>query len=117
MMSEFRDFELQSLGPSVADPRVLDRTVKKHKTGDALAQIAITVVLMLAICAVTFVLSMDRAAAAALQDSEGTVLSTSLAAILALAALAGVTLLAQARRSRPVPVPVRVRARRAPRQD
>mgnify|MGYP003612629465 CR=1 FL=1 len=27
MMSEFRDFELQQLGPSVADPRVLDRAV------------------------------------------------------------------------------------------
>lgn len=116
-MSEFHDFELQHLGPSVADPRVLDRAVKKHKTGDALAQIAITVVLMLAICAVTFVLSMDRAAAATLQDSEGTVLSTSLAAIIALVALAGATLAAQARRPQPVPVPVRVRARRAPRQD
>ncbi len=117
MMSEFRDFELQQLGPSVADPRVLDRAVKKHKTGDAMAQMAITIVLMLAICAVTFVLSMDRAAAAVLQDSEGTVLSSSLAAIIALVALAGAALLAQARRTRPVPVPVRVRANRTPRPN
>ncbi len=115
-MSEFRDFELQQFGPSVADPQMLARAVKKHKLGDAMAQIAITIVLMLAICAVTFVLSMDRAAAAGLHDPEGIVVSTSLIAILALAAAAGAALLAQMRRSRPVLVPVRVRTRRDPRQ-
>ncbi len=65
-MSEFREFSPLRLGASTADPDVLARAVRKHKTGDAMAQVFLTLALMLAICAVTFVLSVDRAGALAL---------------------------------------------------
>lgn len=53
-------------GRSAADPDTLARAVRAHKAGDALAQAALTVALMLAIGAVAFVLSAERAAAAGL---------------------------------------------------
>ncbi|WP_029002931.1 hypothetical protein [Azorhizobium doebereinerae] len=114
-MSEFRDFELQHLGPSAADPQLLARAVKKHQIGDVVAQIALTIVLMLAICAVTFVLSLDRAAAASLEPLEGTAVSTSLTAFVTLFGLAAAFLLVPQRKLKPIPV--RVRARRTLRRD
>lgn len=51
---------------STADPDLLARAVRAHKAGDALAQAAITVALVLAIGAVAFALGVDRAAAAGL---------------------------------------------------
>lgn len=49
---------------SAADPDTLARAVRAHKAGDAFAQAALTLALMLAIGAVAFVLSSARAAAA-----------------------------------------------------
>ncbi|WP_454917593.1 hypothetical protein [Xanthobacter sediminis] len=49
---------------SPADPDTLARAVRAHKAGDAFAQAALTLALMLAIGAVAFVLSSGRAAAA-----------------------------------------------------
>ncbi|MGR7996348.1 MULTISPECIES: hypothetical protein [unclassified Xanthobacter] len=51
---------------SAADPDTLARAVRAHKAGDALAQAALTVALMMAIGAVAVVLSVERAAAAGL---------------------------------------------------
>ncbi|MFG1462046.1 hypothetical protein V5F77_04020, partial [Xanthobacter sp. DSM 24535] len=62
-MSEFREFALLEKDVSCADPDALARAVRNHKAGDALAQAALTIALMLAICAVTVVLSFDRASA------------------------------------------------------
>lgn len=68
-MSDFRDFAMLRVGASPADPEALARAVRKHKTGDVMAQAALTLALMLAICAVTFVLSVDRASAMSLATS------------------------------------------------
>lgn len=118
-MSQFRDFELQEFGPSATDPQILARAVKKHQIGDVVAQIALTIVLMLAICAVTFVLSLDRAAAASLGPMEGVAVSTSLSlsftAILTLFGCAAAMLLVPQRKLKAIPV--RVRARRTIRRD
>jgi hypothetical protein len=116
-MSEFREYGMLQVGPSAADPDALARVVRNHKTGDAMTQAAITVALMIAICAVTFVLTVDRAAAATLLlDNAGassfafaTAIGAGLAA-LGTAILIGLRL--QERRTmrlRPVPVPVRTR--------
>lgn len=57
-------FGPQGAATSNADPEMLARAVRAHKAGDAFAQAAITFALMIAIGAVAFVLSSDRAAAA-----------------------------------------------------
>lgn len=51
---------------SVADPDTLARAVRAHKAGDAFAQAALTLALMVAIGTVAVVLSSGRAAAAGL---------------------------------------------------
>ncbi|WP_234052192.1 MULTISPECIES: hypothetical protein [unclassified Xanthobacter] len=51
-------------GFSAADPDTLARAVRAHKAGDAFAQAALTIALMLAIGTVAVVLSSGRAAAA-----------------------------------------------------
>ncbi|MFG1397399.1 hypothetical protein [Roseixanthobacter pseudopolyaromaticivorans] len=120
-MSEFREFAVLEHGVSSADPEALARAVRNHKRGDALAQVALTIALMLAICAVTVVLSFDRASASVLNAAEATMssslLSTSLLSLslLGLVALAGATLMARLRAPRPQPVPVRANRRRMPR--
>lgn len=64
--------EFSSRAPlSAADPEVLARAVRAHKVGDAFAQAALTLALMLAIGAVAFVLSAERAAAASLLAAGG----------------------------------------------
>ncbi len=68
-MSDFRDFAMLRVGASPSDPEALARAVRKHKTGDVMAQAGLTLALMLAICAVTFVLSVDRASAMSLAAS------------------------------------------------
>lgn len=92
---------------SAADPDTLARAVRAHKAGDAFAQAALTIALMLAIGAVAFVLSSGRAAAAGLlaQDVAGH------AATLGALALAGGALLVAARMTLSR-VRVRVRDRR-----
>ncbi|WP_133865460.1 MULTISPECIES: hypothetical protein [Azorhizobium] len=115
MMSQRHAFELQELGPSAADPQVLARAVKKHQIGGVVAQIALTIVLMLAICAVTLVLSLDRAAAASLETTEGTAVSMSMTAVFTVFGLAAAFLLLP--RREPKPVPVRIKARRTLRRD
>ncbi|MGU3493308.1 hypothetical protein ACLBXM_04625 [Xanthobacteraceae bacterium A53D] len=110
-MSELRDFELQQFGPSAADPQILARAVKKHQIGDVFAQVALTIVLMLAICAVTFVLSIDRASAAGLETLEGTAVSTTFTAFITMFGLAAAALFFVPQRKLK-PVPVRVRSRR-----
>lgn len=94
-MSEHRDLELGVLGfesfttrppLSAADPEVLARAVRAHKVGDAFAQAALTFALMLAIGAVAFVLSAERAAAASLLAGgalTGHVAAVALAAVCA----------------------------------
>lgn len=114
-MSQRHAFELQELGPSAADPQVLARAVKKHQIGGVVAQIALTIVLMLAICAVTLVLSLDRAAAASLETTEGTAVSMSMTAVFTVFGLAAAFLLLP--RREPKPVPVRIKARRTFRRD
>lgn len=64
-------FDAPGTATSHADPEVLARAVRAHKAGDAFAQAAIAVALMLAIGAVAFVLSVDRAAAADFVASPG----------------------------------------------
>lgn len=64
-------FDAPGTVTSHADPEVLARAVRAHKAGDAFAQAAIAVALMLAIGAVAFVLSIDRAAAADLVAGPG----------------------------------------------
>lgn len=70
---QFDVFGLDAPGAATshADPEVLARAVRAHKAGDAFAQAAIAVALMLAIGAVAFVLSIDRAAAAGLVADAG----------------------------------------------
>ncbi|QTL03712.1 hypothetical protein J5J86_23805 [Aquabacter sp. L1I39] len=116
-MSEFREYGMLQVGTSAADPDALARVVRNHKAGDAMTQAAITVALMVAICAVTFVLTVDRAAAATLLlDSSGSPsFAFGLAIGAGLAALGIAIVLGhrlQERRTarlRPVPVPVRAR--------
>ncbi|WP_127089144.1 hypothetical protein [Aquabacter cavernae] len=124
-MSEFRDFAMMRVGVSPADPEALARAVRKHKAGDVMAQVALTFALMLAICAVTFVLTVDRAAAASLVGTsfgveEITMLTQALGAmplaILAALAIGGGLLVAygaarRAEEARLVRVPVRARRR------
>ncbi|MFG1478172.1 hypothetical protein V5F53_05825 [Xanthobacter sp. V4C-4] len=78
---------------SAADPDTLARAVRAHKAGDAFAQAALTLALMLAIGAVAFVLSTGRAAAAGVLV-EGV---ADHAAVLSAVALAGGGLLLAAR--------------------
>jgi hypothetical protein len=118
-MSEFRELGMLQVGASSADPEALARVVRNHKAGDALAQVALTVALMLAICAVTFALSMDRAAAATLYQGETSMVSHALMGSSALAVLGAVAVVAMALVSRlrqpqmkPIRIPVRDRAPR-----
>ncbi|OYY30622.1 MAG: hypothetical protein B7Y65_00490 [Azorhizobium sp. 35-67-15] len=101
------------------------RAVRKHKAGDAMAQVALTIALMLAICAVTVVLSFDRASASVLNAAEATMSSSLLSSSLlsssllslslfGLVALAGAALLTRMRVARLQPVRVRA-SRRLPR--
>lgn len=116
-MSEFREYGMLQAGTSAADPDALARVVRNHKAGDAMTQAAITVALMIAICAVTFVLTLDRAAAATLllDDAGGPSFAFGLAIGAGVAALGTAVLLGQrlqdkrAARLRPAPVPVRAR--------
>lgn len=121
-MSEFRDFAMLRVGASPADPEALARAVRKHKAGDVMAQVALTFALMLAICAVTFVLTVDRAAAmvmsAGLGSEEMTMVTHAFdampLAILAVLALGGSLLVAyraarQSDEARLIRVPVRAR--------
>ncbi|WP_132032943.1 hypothetical protein [Aquabacter spiritensis] len=112
-MSEFREFGMLRVGASAADPEALARAVRKHKTGDAMAQAALTVALMMAICAVTFVLSVDGAAAFTLGGENSSVASHLLfgASLAATGAVAVGILLWTNVRTRAVPVRVR-RSRR-----
>jgi len=115
-MSEFRELGMLQVGASAADPEALARVVRNHKAGDALAQAALTVALMLAICAVTFALSMDRAAAATLFEGETSMVShalmgTSALAVLGAAVVVAMALLSRLRQSQPRPVRVPVRGR------
>ncbi|MEW6257000.1 MAG: hypothetical protein AB1592_13685 [Pseudomonadota bacterium] len=113
------------VGASPADPEALARAVRKHKAGDVMAQVALTFALMLAICAVTFVLTVDRASAmtmasAGLGSEEMTMVTHAFGAmplaILSALALAGSLFVAyrarQSSESRLVRVPVRARRRR-----
>jgi hypothetical protein len=122
--SEFRDFAMLRVGASPADPEALARAVRKHKAGDVMAQVALTFALMLAICAVTFVLTVDRAAAmtlagAAFGSEEMTMVTQALGAmplaILAALALGGMfaayRAAQRAEEARLVRVPVRARRR------
>lgn len=94
-MSNLRDMEFEGFGwrqsqaMPVADPEVLARAVRAHKVGDAMAQAALTIALMIAIGAVAFVLSATGAAAGEL--FVGSVIAHS--AALAAAALCGGALL------------------------
>lgn len=101
-MSEHRDLDTGVLSleawPSRAplsptDPEVLARAVRAHKAGDAFAQAALTVTLMVAIGTVAFVLSAERAAAASLLAAGGMPFHMT-AAILAAVAVVGCALLA-----------------------
>lgn len=65
-MSRFSLVDIDRAGSSKADPDVLARAVRAHKVGDAMAQAALTIALMVAIGAVAFVLSSGHAAAAGL---------------------------------------------------
>ena len=119
-MSDFREFTMLSVGTSASDPEALARAVRKHKTGDAMTQAALTLALMLAICAVTFVLSVDRASAMSLVAADAQEGSGMLALTLsALFSLGGIALSAvlisgwmsarRAEAARLVRVPVRAR--------
>ncbi|OYY08031.1 MAG: hypothetical protein B7Y70_13210 [Rhizobiales bacterium 35-68-8] len=123
-MSDFREFAMLSVGTSASDPEALARAVRKHKTGDAMTQAALTVALMLAICAVTFVLSVDRASAMSLvapdlaQEGSG-MLAHTFSALLSLGGVAlGAVLISgwmsarRAEAARLVRVPVRARRTR-----
>ncbi|OYX75680.1 MAG: hypothetical protein B7Y95_01495 [Rhizobiales bacterium 32-66-11] len=120
-MSEFREFAVLENGVSSADPEALARAVRNHKAGDALAQVALTIALMLAICAVTVVLSFDRASASVLNAAEATmsssILSSSLLSLslFGLLALAGAAMLTRMRVARLQPVRVRASRPRLPR--
>jgi len=95
---------------SEADPDTLARAVRAHKAGDAFAQAALTVALMLAIGAVAFVLSASRASAAGLLVDG---VAAHALPLLAVAAGAGVLILATSRLSvRTVRVRVQERRRR-----
>ncbi len=85
-------FDPRGAAKSNADPEMLARAVRAHKAGDAFAQAAITFALMLAIGAVAFVLSSDRAAAADLVAQSGV---GSWAAVSAVAIIGGALLLAR----------------------
>ncbi|MEP9378453.1 hypothetical protein ABLE91_17185 [Aquabacter sp. CN5-332] len=114
-MSEFREFGTLRVGASAADPEALARAVRKHKAGDVMTQAALTLALMLAICAVTFVLSVDRAAAMTLAHEEVGMVSHALVGATLTAAIAaaiGATLIATYRRAQARLVRVPVRARR-----
>lgn len=83
------DWRRDPLAFSAADPDTLARAVRAHKAGDAFAQAALTLALMLAIGVVAFVLSSGHAAAAGLLV-EGV---ADHAALVSLIALAGGSLL------------------------
>lgn len=124
-MSEFRDFAMLRVGVSPADPEALARAVRKHKAADVMAQVGLTFALMLAICAVTFVLTVDRASAmvmagAAFGSEEMTMVTQAFSAmplaILAALTAGGALFVAyraarQAEEKRLVRVPVRARRR------
>lgn len=94
---------------SAADPDTLARAVRAHKAGDAFAQAALTVALMLAIGVVAVVLSSGRAAAAGFLV-EG--VADHAPTVLALAVTGGALLLAMRVTLRRVQVRVRDRSRR-----
>ena len=114
-MSEFREYGMLQVGPSAADPDALARVVRNHKAGDAMTQVALTVALMIAICAVTFVLTVDRAAAATLllDNAGGSSFAFGIAIGAGLAALGIAVVLGhrlqERRTARLRPVPVRAR--------
>lgn len=119
-MSEFREFGSLRLGASATDPEVLARAVRKHKTGDVMTHAALTLALMLAICVVTFVLSVDRAAAMSLGQEEVGMMShalvgASLTAVIAtvITTVMGAALLSAYRKGQARLVRVPVRAHRA----
>lgn len=103
-------FEGRPASVSSADPDVLARAVRAHKAGDAFAQAAITFTLMVAIGAVAFVLSADRAAAAAVQILGTQNIFTPL--LVGATLVTGAVFAARAASARLRRVPVRVRARR-----
>ena len=117
-MSQYPAYGMMNPGPSTADPEALARVVRSHKAGDALAQMALTVTLMAAICAVAFVLTLDRAAAAGLAwnvagspDTPALAIGLMIAsgvAAMAAAIFAG-SRLQERRMARLRPVPVRIR--------
>lgn len=76
---------------SKADPDTLARAVRAHKAGDAFAQAALTVALMVAIGAVAVVLSTGRASAAGLLVAH---VSDHAAALAGVALVGGALLLA-----------------------
>ncbi|MDQ0504827.1 hypothetical protein [Xanthobacter agilis] len=94
---------------SPADPDTLARAVRAHKAGDAFAQAALTIALMLAIGVVAFVLSSGHAAAAGFLV-EG--VADHAATVGAVAVAAGVLLLGMGATVRMTAQAVRVRARK-----
>lgn len=95
---------------SAADPDLLARAVRAHKEGDALAQAALTLALMLAIGAVAFVLSASHAAAASELIVNGVWDHSAL--LIALAAIGSALLIA--RRAARRLSPARIHDRRPP---
>lgn len=94
---------------SAADPDTLARAVRAHKAGDAFAQAALTVALMLAIGAVAFVLSTGRAAASGFL-AEG--MASHAATLAALAVAGGALIVATRVALRRLPARVQHRRRR-----